>query len=213
MPPAKARSGRTAARRRTGRSASRAAGGRATRTPPIVEVARWWEKVRKSLAPTRRPRSATISCAGPISELTGPKPNPIYHDISTKYANWPSGAHVDFVSFPFQFGAYVPVTYTSIRTGFAFFGAIPICTKSSVCSNGQPMVWKVYLAGALKTSTDEMNYTYTVNVLCGGVLTCVETGTFKGTRKKGTSGSLDGSFYGEHEWKLKCCPKRHAPTG
>jgi hypothetical protein len=200
----KVRSKKPSARRRPGAGPQR-------RSRTLVEVKRWWEKV-KPLGPHYGPRTSSISCAAPISEQSGSEL--IYHDISTKYATWPSGAYVDFVSFPFAFGLGVPVNYTSTSAGYSFSGHIPVCTQSSVCTNGQPMVWQVDVAGEVKTSgePDEMSYTYSIDVFCGGVLTCTENGTFKGTRKTGTADSLEGSFHGAHAWTLKCCPKRHAPT-
>jgi hypothetical protein len=175
----------------------------------LIEIKRWWERVRKPLGPQKEPHESPISCTGPISTKTGTEP--LYHDVSTKYATWPSGAYVDFVSLAFAFGLGIPVTYTPTAAGFSFLGHIPVCTKSSVCSNGQPLVWQVYVKGEVKTSPepDELTYTYSIDAFCGGVLSCTENGTFSGKRKTGKSNTLEGSFYGKQAYTRRCCPKRH----
>lgn len=177
-----------------------------------VEFKRWWQVVRKVLV-LRSHGDVGIPCGTRLGEQKG-SDKYIYHDISTKYANWPSGAYVDFTSPSpvVDYGLGVPVTYVSKPSGYSFSGSIPVCTKSSICTNGQPMVHQVDVSGELNTSSvpDELSYNYTVYVYCGNVLTCIETGSFKGERESGSDNTLDGEFYGEQTWTVQCCPKRHA---
>jgi hypothetical protein len=180
----------------------------------VVEVSRWWEQVRKQLKPRRRLSGKTPPCTVPLSIKSGS--DLYYHDISTKYATGPSGAYVDFISVPFKFGLGIPVTYKVTPTGYSFSGGLPVCTMSSVCTNGQKLVWHVNLTGEVKKSNssdpDVMTYKYTVDVMCGNIWTCRESGTFQGTRKAGKAGTVEGEFYGMHEWNLQCCPTGHTPA-
>jgi hypothetical protein len=149
-----------------------------------------------------------IPCTASLSEKTGSEL--YYHDIDPKY--------VSFLTFAFGFGMVVPVTYVSKPSGYAFSGKVPVCSKSLVCSNGQPMTCYVNVSGELVTSsaTDALSYSYTVDAYCGDTLSCRETGTYQGTRKAhsakrsaGADNSLQGTFYGTQKWAVSCCSKQH----
>jgi hypothetical protein len=175
-----------------------------------VEFRRWWTRVRRQLKSRPRFSDEAPPCKAPLSSESGS--DFYYHDISAEYATEPSVRHVDFKSVPFKFGVGVPVTYKVTPTGYSFSGGLPVCTKSSVCTNGKPLVWQVNMTGEVKTSTssapDKMTYKYSVDVLCGTTWTCRERGTFEGSRKAGKAGAVEGSFYGVHQWQLECCPTR-----
>ena len=159
------------------------------------------------------PHWLPIDCAGAVAEKKAAEP--LYHQIETKYADWPGGAHVDIqTGVGGGFGAYVPVYYDKTATGYSFVGHLPVCTATSICTNGQKKVWQVDIKGEVNTSVepDKMSYAYSIDVYCGGVLSCEENGTFSAERKSGTSGSIEGSFYGTQEWTRRCCPKQQALT-
>jgi len=187
------------------KSPVRAAGGSDT----TVAVIKWWENVNFIIGPTYGPHDTVVPCAGQLSVTKGE--GPLYHDISTKYSNSPNYAHVDFVCYSGGgFGCYVPVSVQKTASGFTFNGFLPVCTKTSICSNGQPKKWQVYVAGELNTAgaTDLLSYQYTVDLFCADKVSCTENGSFKGERKEGPAHTFDGDFYGTHEWNVKCCPSR-----
>jgi hypothetical protein len=139
----------------------------------------------------------------------------LYQDLTAKYATWPSGGHVGFMTGPFGVGLGVPITYAKTASGYSFSGKIPVCTATLKCTNGQPQVLHISVVGKVDTvvEPDEMSYTYTIQAFCGGAVTCNETGTFTGKRTGGTSASVEGVFYGTQQWTLQCCPLRHKPRG
>jgi hypothetical protein len=181
---------------------------RVAKSDTNVAIIRWWENLNLRVGPTYGPHDTTVPCAAKLAVTSGSEP--IYHDVTTQYGGSPFYAHVDFISFSSVFGLYVPVSLLKTATGFSFNGYTPVCIKSSVCSNGQPRVWKVYLAGELKTTGDPdvLTYQYTLDTFCGDKVSCTENGTFTGERTKGAANSFEGKFYGTHEWTTKCCASR-----
>ena len=174
-----------------------------------VAIVKWWENVDFIPGPIYGPHDTQVPCGGKLAVTEGKEL--IYHDISTKYSDSPSYAHVDFVSFSGGgFGCFVPISVQKTASGFKFNGFLPVCTKTSICTNGQPKKWQVYIAGELKTTgaTDVMTYQFTVDLFCGTTVSCTENGSFTGERKSGSPKTLDGNFYGTHTWNVKCCPSR-----
>src|SRR5215207_10849189 len=122
---------------------------------------------------------------------------------------------VAFICYGLQFGPSVPVTYTQKSTGYSFSGSVPFCYGPfDPCSNGAYKTQQTLVSGEIDTSKepDALNFSYTVNLFCGGVLSCVEEGTYAGQKTEGAN-ILDSSFMGNCSWNLKCCPKggRHGP--
>jgi hypothetical protein len=199
----------------------------ARRRPPTVKASasvsavtrrRWMRAVREALLLPPHTRAdlggGIIPCGVELHASSGAEPG--YLDIAT----YSGTTYVGLSTHVFGFGLGVPVTMTSKPAGYSFSGAIPVCTKDAVCANGQPKKHLVSVSGEVKTSSepDELSYTYTVDLICGGVLACTEEGIFKGQRKDysatkpgGTPGSATGIFYGKQSWTAKCCPERHVP--
>jgi hypothetical protein len=126
---------------------------------------------------------------------------------------------VAFICNGLQFGPGVPVTYIQKGDGYSFSGSVPFCYGPfDPCSNGEYKTMQTFVSGTIDTSEepDALKFTYRVNLYCGGVLSCVEEGTYDGT--KGTYGTpsykgdpLDASYVGKSSWNLKCCPKGPPP--
>jgi hypothetical protein len=200
---------------------ARTARGRARRQAPAARprakrqtrasgrTKRWWQAVSALMFQETGPRIA-LACSARMFEKTDSEF--LSHSVSTTGVTWASGAYVGIQSDSFGFGAGVPVVCTKNASGYSFSGGLPVCTKNSVCDNGKPMIWHIKLQGEIKYGDpDELSYNYSIVTTCGGVPTCTEVGTFKAPRFAGTAGSIDGSFSGTQEWRLKCCPVRHSP--
>jgi hypothetical protein len=126
----------------------------------------------------------------------------------------PDGGKETFLIFmtdAFNFGLGVGLQHTATPTGFSFSGSTPVCSADWVCTNGQKRICEVSVTGEVNTSSQphELNYTYTMLVYCGNDLSCIEKGTFKGSRQKADVGTgLVGTFNGTQMWTLDCCSSR-----
>jgi hypothetical protein len=163
----------------------------------------------------------SIPCTGTVEERTGSENRLV--DVII-YAQIPSIPWVHFSPHHPTFGTGVPCPYKATSTGFSFSGTYPACTAGGVCDNGEKLFTQTYADGELNTSLEpnELSFTYFIYTYCGDVVTCVEKGTFKGTRTKGyskvedkwiadTEGTgLEGKFWGTQTWTVDCCTERQS---
>lgn len=117
--------------------------------------------------------------------------------------------YVQFQSMPFKFGLSIGPEAQPTSTGISISGHTVVCVDGWVCSNGQNRTCGVQIDGEVITSSKpyELKYSYLLTVDCGGVLTCIEKGTFDGLRED-FGDSLDGLYYGTQTWTLECCSSR-----
>lgn len=155
-----------------------------------------------------------IPCGSPLATDAGKEV--VYQDVS----QFDGVLYVGYLAFGLGLGGLSPATFTKTPTGYSFSGMVALCNQTWLCANGQPQSYHVSLSGEVKTGPepDVLSYEYAIDVFCGGVFTCRESGSFSGTRrdysatrKGGAPGSPTGIFYGTQTWTLACCAARYAP--
>ncbi len=65
--------------------------------------------------------------------------------------------------------------------------------------------------GEIATAPDTIEYTYTSELFCGEVLSCVENGKVAGPRFSGAAHGAEGQWLGTQTWTVQCCAARYAP--
>ena len=96
--------------------------------------------------------------------------------------------------------------------GYSFSGSTCMFTWGDQCSDGKALAMIVSLSGKIATGPGTIEYTYTSELFCGGVLSCVENGKSAGTRSGGAAQSAEGKWYGSQTWTVQCCAARYALT-
>jgi hypothetical protein len=201
-----------------------------SKTMPAKSSRRKVMRTKPKIKPTQ-PRTLDINAFFEVAKKTGPirvldstipcTDGKISHAESSTFiadsiitVNLPGGykgPYLIFMTQAFGFGCALGLYSSATPTGFSFSGETLVCTADWVCTNGQKMICDVSVEGEVNTSSSphELNYTYTLSVYCGNTLSCIEKGTYKGTRQSTDVGTgLEGDFVGTQTWAVDCCTSR-----
>jgi hypothetical protein len=148
----------------------------------------------------RRVRSGAVSCGGPLQTKSGH----VWHGISTFFVL--GTLRVVVIAHPFGFGTTVAVTPVKTAAGHSFSGHTCMATTGDHCQNGALLATITSVSGTIGATS--LEYAYTIELFCGGVLACVENGSFKGSRQ-GSGTGLEATWLGDQSWTVSCCPGRH----
>jgi len=171
-----------------------------------VAMQRWVTRADSVLVPSLTRHNVLadfISCTGRMQQQSGE-------------GQWTVSTFVHFeitralvVSKALGMGVAVPVGVTKTSTGYSFGGSTCMATVGDTCSNGAQQATITSIAGTIAAGSPELiDYTYTVEVFCGGVLSCVENGTCQGSRSAGTAKAFDGTWLCQQTWSISCCAAR-----
>lgn len=172
------------------------------------KVNRWVDRSRAVLVPRLAKRTVLadyVTCSEPLQQESGEAQwalGTLYHQ----------GALLVIVSSGgFTFGQGVAVASVKTSTGYTFSGNTCMGTTGDSCSNGKLKATITSVQGEINTtkSPETIDYTYTIELYCGSVLSCVENGTFKGSRYAASSKPPEGSWLGTQKWSVECCGSRY----
>jgi hypothetical protein len=154
-------------------------------------------------------RGDAIPCAGMLQQGSGKMEKFMLDTWSPS----PALLRVTVISYGLSTGGVGPAfKLAKTPTGYSFSGNTCMFTWGDQCSNGTPLAMIVTISGNIATAPGTIEYTYTSELFCGGVLSCVENGKFAGTRAGGAAQSAEGQWYGSQTWTVQCCAARYALT-
>ena len=180
--------------------------------PRQTKVERWARRADVVLVPQlvrRTVRGDVISCAGMLQQGSGTMEKFMLDTWSPS----PALLRVTVISYGLSTPGVGPaVLLTKTPTGYSFSGNTCMFTWGDQCSDGKALAMIVSLSGKIATAPGTIEYTYTTELFCGGVLSCVENGKFAGTRSGGAAQSAEGQWYGSQTWSVQCCASRYPLT-
>ena len=185
---------------------------RGVAAPRQAKVERWAKRADVVLVPQlvrRTVRGDAIPCAGLLQAGTGTMEKFTLNTWSPS----PALLRVTVISYGLSTVGVGPAfLLTKTATGYSFSGNTCMFTWGEQCSDGKALGMIVSLSGKIATVPGTIEYTYTSELFCGGVLSCVENGKFAGTRFAGTAQSAEGTWLGSQTWTVQCCAARYALT-
>jgi hypothetical protein len=187
---------------------------RGVAAPRQAKVERWAKRADVVLVPQlvrRTVRGDAIPCAGRLQQGTGTMEK---FTLST-WSPSPGMLRVTVISYGLSTAGVGPAfLLTKTATGYSFSGNTCMFTWGEQCPDGKALQMIISISGKIATAPGTIEYTYTSELFCGGVLSCVENGKFAGTRWGGAAPSAEGTWYGNQTWTVQCCGARYAlPRG
>ena len=185
---------------------------RRTAAPRQAKVDRWAHRADVVLVPhlvRRTVRGDAIPCAGTLQQGTGT----LEKFMLDTWSPSPALLRVTVISYGLSIGGVGPAfLLTKTPAGYSFSGNTCMFTWGDQCPDGKALAMIVSLSGKIATGPGTIEYTYTSELFCGGVLSCVENGKFAGTRYGGAAQSAERKWFGSQTWTVQCCAARYALT-
>jgi hypothetical protein len=147
-----------------------------------------------------KPRAEQLACA------TAPKVTKGKIDYVTAHT-MSAPDMIGLICHGFEFGTGVAVVYVKTPGGWSFEGSRPFCHIKK-CSDGTASTDTVSVKGTIAGTAwqEKLAFTYETRAYCGGVVTCIETGTFEGKKISSGTDLLKATYQGPTSWTLTCCP-------
>lgn len=146
-----------------------------------------------------KPRAEQLACATAPKTTKGKIDYVTAHTMSTPDM-------IALICHGFEFGTGVAVVYVKTPGGWSFEGSRPFCHIKK-CSDGTSSTDTVSVKGTIAGTPwqEKLAFTYEARAYCGGVVTCIETGTFEGKKISAGIDLLEATYQGPTSWTLTCC--------